>query len=359
MHSRAISEELSDLSFYTFYLIFASAPSFAPYTFAPYTRLIVQALFSFASKRLLLLFVIDAQRALKMLQKISLFAKALVCILPMLWDQLRRGLLASWTRQRAAWLGSTPAVGRDHTNIVVGASFAGYTTARCLAFGLQPHSRHRIVVIEPSSHFQFSWVLPCYCVASGHEHKAFIPYGGYLRAAPEGSVRWVRDRVVDATKTCVKLGENGEIPYDYLVIATGSGGFYGLPSRVNQAVKSAGMERRLQAMQMRVKEANNIVIVGGGAAGVELAADAKDLYPKKVITLVHSRSALMHRFGKCLQDEALESLESLGVEVVLNDRVVHEDTDASTVRLESGRVICCDLSVRYKIRVLPFESTIC
>lgn len=67
----------------------------------------------------------------------------------------------------------------------------------------------------------------------------------------------------------------------------------------------------------------------------------------------------MHRFGKCLQDEALKSLESLEVEVVLNDRVVHEDTDASTVRLESGRVICCDLSVSYKIRVLPFASTVC
>ncbi|KAL4984514.1 hypothetical protein BDW68DRAFT_180596 [Aspergillus falconensis] len=247
-------------------------------------------------------------------------------------------------RQQAAWFGSTPAANRDRTIIIAGASFAGYYTARFLALGLSPRSRYRIVVIEPNSHFQFSWVLPRYCVARGHEHKAFIPYGGHIRGAPEGSVRWVRDRVIEATKNSVKLQECGEIPYDYLVIATGSGVQHGLPSRVNETDKLSGM-KRLQAMQASVKDASKIVIGGGGAAGVELAADAKDLYPEKSIILVHSRSALMHRFGQCLQDEALKSLEALGVEVILNDRVEFEDADAGTVVLRSGRSVDCDFFI--------------
>ncbi|KAI9035589.1 NAD(P)/FAD-dependent oxidoreductase [Aspergillus affinis] len=253
-------------------------------------------------------------------------------------------MTAALVRRRAAWFGSTPAAERHRTIVIVGASFAGYYAARFLALGLSPYSRYRVVIIEPNSHFQFSWVLPRYCVASGHEHKAFIPYGGHIRGAPQGSVQWVRDRVIEATKASVKLEESGEMPYDYLVIATGSGVQHGLPSRVNDTEKLSGM-KQLQAMQTRIKDANRIVIAGGGAAGVELAADAKDLYPEKKVVLVHSRSTLMHRFGECLQDEALKSVKALGVEIIFNDRVVYEDTDTCTVSLESGRVMKCDFFI--------------
>jgi NADH dehydrogenase FAD-containing subunit len=280
-----------------------------------------------------------------MFEKVALFARALTCMLPLMWRQLRQGMKGVLVRRRAAWFGSTPAAERDRTIVIVGASFAGYHIARLLALGLSPRSRYRVIVIEPNSHFQFSWVLPRYCVATGHEHKAFIPYGGHIRGAPEGSVRWIRDRVLEATRTSVKLQESREeIPYDYLVIATGSGVQHGLPSRVNDTDKTSGM-KRLQAMQASVKGAKTIVVVGGGAAGVELTADAKDLYPDKTIVLVHTRSALMHRFGKSLQDEALKSMEALGVEVILNTRVVHEDTDEGTVTLGSGRVVECDFFV--------------
>lgn len=281
-----------------------------------------------------------------MFEKAALFIQALACIFPLAWRQLRHEMTATVVRRRAAWFGSTPAAERDRTIVIVGASFAGYYAARFLALGLPPCSRYRVIIIEPNSHFQFSWVLPRYCVASGHEHKAFIPYGGHIRGAPEGSVRWVRDRVIDATKTSVKLQESGEIPYDYLVIATGSGAQHGLPSRVNDTDKVSGM-KQLQATQKRIKDANRIIIAGGGAAGVELAADAKDQYPEKKVVLVHSRSALMHRFGKCLQDEALKSLQALGVEVILNDRVLYEETDSCTITLGSGRVMECDLFVGY------------
>jgi NADH dehydrogenase FAD-containing subunit len=291
-----------------------------------------------------------------MFKKALLFGKVLVCLLPLIWHHLRQKTRAAVVRQQTRWFGSTPAANRDRTIVIVGASFAGYYTARFLALGLPPFSRYRIVVIEPNSHFQFSWVLPRYCVARGHEHKAFIPYGGHIRGAPEGSVRWVRDRVIEATKTSVKLEENGEIPYDYLVIATGSGVQHGLPSRVNETDKLGGM-KRIQAMQTRVKDASNIVIGGGGAAGVELAADAKDLYPEKNVILVHSRSALMHRFSQCLQDEALKSLKALGVGVILNDRIMHEDTDACTVMLRSGRSIDCDFFVSYNPTCLPCMRT--
>ena len=53
----------------------------------------------------------------------------------------------------------------------------------------------------------------------------------------------------------------------------------------------------------------------------------------------------MHRFGKQLQDEALEGMHKLGVEVILGDRVVKEDASEGIVELKSGRVLNCDTFV--------------
>jgi hypothetical protein len=103
-------------------------------------------------------------------------------------------------------------------------------------------------------------------------------------------------------------------------------------------------------MQSGIKSAKSVVIVGGGAAGVEVATDAKDLYPEKKVTIVHSRDALMHRFGKELQEEALEGMKKLGVEVILGERVVAEDAVAGTVTLRSGKVLECDKFVSTRRR---------
>ncbi|KAL8408898.1 hypothetical protein RB594_007362 [Gaeumannomyces avenae] len=237
--------------------------------------------------------------------------------------------------------------------VVVGASFAGYHVARELAAGLPEGGAHRVVVVEPSSHFHWTWALPRVCVAEGHEHKAFIPYGPHLAgvgAAP-GRLRWVTGRVASASRGSVTLqgddddGGDGEvIPYDYLVVATGSGAGATLPSRVGAADREGGLGR-IREMQRRVAGAARVVVVGGGAAGVELAADAKARYPDKDVVLVHSRPAVMHRFGPELQAAALEGLRGLGVEVVLGERAsVGEDGRVVTL-LRSGRTIECDVFI--------------
>ncbi|KAF4984775.1 hypothetical protein FDECE_17023 [Fusarium decemcellulare] len=276
-----------------------------------------------------------------MLDKPTLFAKVLAYSFAYLWRELRR-IAARKTR---AWIfklaGKKAAAVRDRNIVIVGANFAGYQAARVIATNLPLDSPYRVVVIEPNSHFQFTWVLPRFCVAKGHEHKAFIPYGNYI-GAPEGALRWVKDRVVGLSKTHVTLQDSDEeIPYEYLIIATGSGIKDGLPSRANVTEKSEAMEL-MQAMQNDIEKATKIVVVGGGAAGVEVATDAKSLYPDKTVILVHSRTAPMHRFGSGLQKSALEGIEKLGVELILKERVVGEDKEAGTVTLRSGKVIECD-----------------
>ncbi|KAK1750342.1 apoptosis-inducing factor 2 [Echria macrotheca] len=228
------------------------------------------------------------------------------------------------------------------TIVIVGAAFAGYYAAQTLASSLPRNGKYRVIVIEPHSHFNFTWVLPRFCVVEGHEHKAFIPYTpDFFANSPEGIVNWVRDRVVSVERHSVRLAGGDEIAYDFLIVATGSYVSDGLPSRVGADDKESGVEL-LRGMQARVKTANHIVVAGGGAAGVELATDAASQYPDKSITLVHSRSAVMHRFGLELQTAALDALRELGVTVILEDKVVPGSADGKCITLTSGKTIECD-----------------
>lgn len=276
-----------------------------------------------------------------MLEKKVLSVKLFTYILRFSCDIFRRAIKRRIRSLRYRSSSTSPSE-KTRSIVIVGASFAGYHAARLIATSLPPNSPFQVVIIEPNTHFQFTWLLPRFCVISGHEHKAFIPYGPYLDGSP---VQWIRDRVQCIEHKCVILESGEKIPYEFLVVATGSSQGGQLPSRVGVPDKLEGIER-LHEVQQRIKLANSIVVVGGGAAGVELAADAKEEYPEKTVVLVHSREAVMNRFETGLQEAALKALQSLGVEVILKERVVHESADQGLVTLSSGRVIQCDYFVR-------------
>jgi NADH dehydrogenase FAD-containing subunit len=224
--------------------------------------------------------------------------------------------------------------------VVIGASFAGYHAARQLAHLLP--TGYRVVVIEPNSHFNFTWAFPRFAVVGGSERKAFIPYGGYLSGAPKGSWELIKDSVVEISKSAVRLKSKMEIEYAYLVVATGCKA--DAPSRLNAAERDDAVAE-LKSLQGKIERAGNVVVVGGGPAGVELAADAKAMYPKKNVTLVHSRKQLLHAFGSRLHDAAMVELERLGVRVVLGERPALTEEKNGSMALSSGETLEYDLLV--------------
>jgi NADH dehydrogenase FAD-containing subunit len=224
--------------------------------------------------------------------------------------------------------------------VIIGASFAGYHAAKLLASSVP--TSYQVVVVEKSSHFQFTWVFPRFSVVHGHEHKAFIPYGPYFKGAPKGSWRMIQDTVLEVGPSTISLQSGVTLDYEFLVLATGS--HAGPPSRLNVNQKADGI-KTLQSLQDRIRDASDLVVVGGGPAGVELATDAKSVYPQKNVTLVHSRKTLLNNFGTKLHDVALEALEKLGVRVVLGERVETGGEDDGNVVLGSGDSIPCGLLV--------------
>ncbi len=200
--------------------------------------------------------------------------------------------------------------------VVIGGSFAGLQLVRHLTETLP--TGYKVVWIEKNSHLNFVFAFPRFSVVSGYEERAFIPYEGVENSAPNGILTRIQDRVVEVCDGCVKLANGETVEYAYLAIATGA--TRALPGQVAATERVDGAEE-LRGVQSVIKESQRIAVVGAGAVGVELAADIKDVFPDKEVTLVHSRDGVLNRFGKRLQEYTLSALrDDLKVRVLLNER---------------------------------------
>lgn len=124
----------------------------------------------------------------------------------------------------------------------------------------------------------------------------------------------MRARVSDLHQDRVVLDRDWqgmrEIPYDYLVVATGTK--LRAPGTMRDDEKPLSV-KYLREYQQRLKQANSIAIIGGGAVGVQMATDLKEIYPTKEITLVHSRNQLMPLYHEKLDEIIKERCQELGV----------------------------------------------
>lgn len=148
-----------------------------------------------------------------------------------------------------------------------------------------------------------------------YEHKAFVPYSATFSSSPNANQHAVvKARVSELHKNRVVLDRewqgSKEIPFDYLVVATGTR--LQAPGTMEHDDKLASV-KYFQAYQERVQNASSIAIVGGGAVGVQMATDLKELYPEKEITLVHSRNQLMPVYHEGLDKIIKERFAELGV----------------------------------------------
>lgn len=93
----------------------------------------------------------------------------------------------------------------------------------------------------------------------------------------------------------------------------------------------------------KIKKSKNICVIGGGAVGVQMSTDIKEIYPDKRVVLVHSRQNVMNRFHPKLHGIIAERAKELDIELVLGSRVKLPEggfpTDGSTfdVQLVDGR----------------------
>ncbi|MGB5288198.1 MAG: NAD(P)/FAD-dependent oxidoreductase [Ignavibacteriaceae bacterium] len=228
--------------------------------------------------------------------------------------------------------------------IIIGGGFGGLTATKELA-----KKDFNITVIDKTNHHLFQPLL--YQVATAALSPADIAIPIRSAFSKNKNVEVLLGEVKSIDKEKKKVFFNGsEIEFDYLIIATGSRHSYfgkdewekyapGLKT-LNDALKIR--ETILLSLEAAEKEKDpvkrqkylNFVIIGGGPTGFELAGAISEIVNQNLIpdfrnidasmTKVYMIEALpniLSSYPKSLSKRALEDLQKLEVEVILNEKV--------------------------------------
>ncbi|KAJ3921578.1 hypothetical protein F5877DRAFT_35738 [Lentinula edodes] len=234
------------------------------------------------------------------------------------------------------------------TVVVLGGAYAGARTVQVLSKGLP--EGWRIVLVDRNTGIlirssQDVYVFPRLAILPGHEHKGFIPFSRLLDPTRHqdlclhASVKSVHSSYVVLDKSFPERGvPTPELRFDYLVYALGSrlpapldlwgsSPESGIASHKDAVVFKpyAGTKQEgiswLKTHQEVIKSSDSILVVGGGALGIQFATDISAIYPNKTITLLHSRHRLLPRFDEKMHTEIMDTLLASNIQVILGERL--------------------------------------
>ncbi|CAM6016516.1 unnamed protein product [Sphagnum balticum] len=207
--------------------------------------------------------------------------------------------------------------------VVVGGGVAGSTVAKSF------DSEADVTLIDPKDYFEIPYAALRCTVEPKFAERAIVKHTEYLKKAKlvQSSAQSVSDSEVVAVS-------GDRIPYDFLVVCTGS--TYTGPATKEERIKE------FEADYKKVKAADSILIIGGGPVGVELAAEIVVDFPTKKVTLIQSGDRLIDFLGPKASEKTLKWLQSRNVEVILNDRIELDGLAGPIYTTSKGRTIKAD-----------------
>ncbi|QHS57715.1 NAD(P)/FAD-dependent oxidoreductase [Mucilaginibacter sp. 14171R-50] len=246
------------------------------------------------------------------------------------------------------------------TVVIIGGGFGGLQVAKQLA-----EKPVEVILIDKHNYHTFQPLL--YQVATGSLEAESIAFSLRKNFDGQKNLRFRHTEVtrIDTERNTV-ITTIGEIPYDYLVIATGSTtNFFG-----NKEIEHFAMPMKSipEALNLRYMVLQNLeeailkpsveerapylsfVLVGAGPTGVELAGALAELrnhvlckdYPELAreemkVYLVDFLPKVLGPFSDEGSKAAEKFLHDMGVEVLLNVKV--ESYDGNEIKFEGGKSI--------------------
>ncbi|HSH92431.1 MAG TPA: NAD(P)/FAD-dependent oxidoreductase [Ramlibacter sp.] len=234
--------------------------------------------------------------------------------------------------------------------VIVGCGFGGLEAAKALR-----HAAVDITLVDRTNHHLFQPLLYQVATAGLAAPAIAAPVRHLFRKQPNVTSLLGEVARIDPVAREVILAEGGMLGYDHLVVAAGATHSYF--GRDDWAPFAPGLKtlddafeirrRILLAFEAAERETDavsragllNFVVVGGGATGVEMAGTlaeiARDTLPGEFrridpasarIFLVEGGSRVLQAMPEDLSRRAKEQLEKLGVEVLLDSKVVAIDS---------------------------------
>ncbi|KAJ1826549.1 hypothetical protein LPJ56_002121 [Coemansia sp. RSA 2599] len=213
--------------------------------------------------------------------------------------------------------------------IIVGGAFAGIRAAQELEQLLPPHMI-TITVIEKRDQYFYNLGALRAMVKTELIDIVWLPYTNIFKY-PHNRV--IKGEVTAVYPNAVILRDGRKMDFDSLLVSIGS--VYPQPCKVDTTSHVQG-KAEMRTYAEIVREAESILIIGGGPTGVGLAAEIATEYQNKTVILVHAGSRLLQSecTSEAMSRKALKKLKALGVKVFLNERVIIPDDEPLTYRIE-------------------------
>ena len=232
--------------------------------------------------------------------------------------------------------------------VIIGGGFAGLELANKLN-----GQNFQVVILDKNNYHQFQPLLYQVATAGLEPSSIAFPYRKLFQKQENFHFRMVEAKEIYPEKKYL-LTNKGEVFYDYLVIANGAGNNffananiekYAYPMKsISEALALRNtifqrFENALTAENITEKEANlNIVVVGGGPTGVEVAGALSEMrnkilpkdYPemdftKMRIILIQGDKRLLSSMSEESSSKSDYYLKSMNVEIFYNSKVTNYD----------------------------------
>ncbi|GGK51549.1 NAD(P)/FAD-dependent oxidoreductase [Nocardia camponoti] len=211
----------------------------------------------------------------------------------------------------------------QHRIVVIGAGYAGLTAARALARKTRDAS---ITVVDGRG--EFIQRVRLHQAAAGQDVKRL----DLRKSLGRKGIEFIQARItaVDPAEKIIALDGEWTLHYDTLVYALGS-------QADRTSVPGVAEHARFVATVEDVAElSGQIVVVGAGATGIELAAELAQAQPNSDITLLGANEP-----GGWLSAKAHQAiharLTALGVRIVSGAKVI--EVRADSIKLDDGTLI--------------------
>ena len=242
--------------------------------------------------------------------------------------------------------------------LVLGAGIAGLLFTLRLS-GKIDRSSVQITLVDEADTFI---IRPRLHEFATHQRIFSRPFREILRKTP---VQFLQGRVtgLDPSQHRIMVldpqQQQHELGYDYLVYALGSMTDRQNVPGVDQYAYSLSARGPFSASALRERlpeieaRGGQVVVCGGGATGIETAAQVASVYPHIKVSLV-THGSLARSWNKSVADVIRRRLVSLGIEIVEQSHV--RAVRAQSVVLEGGRELASDLCIWTTGFVVPPQA---
>eukprot|EP00177_Eucheuma_denticulatum_P007099 GFKZ01012908.1.p1 GENE.GFKZ01012908.1~~GFKZ01012908.1.p1 ORF type:complete len:364 (+),score=64.40 GFKZ01012908.1:149-1240(+) len=207
--------------------------------------------------------------------------------------------------------------------LIIGGGIAGAASAVKLR---KTNPNATITVVEPKDYVEVAWASIRALFDESVRTDCTLDLKEW---ATKYDIKHIHSIVTKLTVTEATLKNGDLITFDACLVATGAK--TDVPF-LGRGIYENGLRQRrkdLEEAGRQLKDADQVLVVGGGAVGAELAGDLADyaeMEGKKVnVTLVHSGDHLIPEMNMAGGAKVQKKLEDLGVKVILESKAMENN----------------------------------